>query len=823
MRVWLRTTRQPGTVVAVLAALVACGTPMPPPHPPPRAALAEPDEPLLSRVHQLTFAGRRSGEGYFSRDGGMLIFQSERQAENPFYQIYLMNLAQGDVRRLSPGVGKATCAWIHPSGGQVLFASTHLDPEARSKQLRELEERASGRERRYAWDFDERFDLFAMDLEGEPLRLTTARGYDAEASWSPDGRSIVFASNRHAYTAELSPAERERFEVDRSTFVDLYSMDARGGSVRRLTDSPGYDGGPFFSPDGGRIVWRRFNEAGDRAEIFSMRSDGSDVHQLTRLGAMSWAPFYHPSGDYIVFSANLQGLGNFELYAVDVEGRSTPVRVTASDGFDSLPAFAPDGRTLAWTSQRGGGRRSQLFLADWDDALARRRLGLPAQRESVVLPLLVLPERTSPEIEANDLRAHVRALSSEAADGRLTGSAGERIATSYVARAFRRVGLEPAGDDGTYFQEFTFTAGVSLGDDNQLTFEGARKDSSAFVVDRDWRPLAFSKVGQIETSEVVFAGYGIVAPAGEEGAGIDAYAEIDVKDRWVLVFRYAPTGISAAGRRHLRRYTSLRYKAMLARERGARGILVVSGPSSKVRRELVPLAFDASLSGSSVAALSITDALAERLLRGSGRKLAALQATLDAGGDFAAFSLPGVRLAATIALRQLRSRGRNVIGRLSAGGENDAAASVVIGAHVDHLGRGKVSGSLAREEEEHRIHYGADDNASGVAALIEMAEHLVHRQAHGRLEMKRDLLFAAWSGEELGLLGSSHFSRERIATQARPNPHSLSEGLVEAEKAGVEREIAAYLNLDMVGRLEDQLLLFGVGSSSIWPSEIERR
>ncbi|HEM46480.1 MAG TPA: peptidase M28, partial [Alphaproteobacteria bacterium] len=336
--------------------------------------------PLLSDVHQLTFAGRRSGEGYFSRDGHMLVFQSEREPGNPFFQIYALDLRNGQLTRLSTGRGKATCAFVHPGGGQAIFASTHLDPEAVAKQEAEIAAREEGRQRRYAWDYDPHYDIFSVPLrgprDGAPRRLTEAFGYDAEASYSPDGRLIVFASNRHAF-APGSGVDRERLERDPGYFIDLYVMDAHGREVRRLTTSPGYDGGPFFSPDGTRIVWRRFSEDGALAEIHTMRVDGSDEQAITDMGVMSWAPFYHPSGDYVIFTTNQHGFDDFELYVVDALGRHAPVRVTETPGFDGLPVFSPDGSELVWTSNRTADGTSQLFRARFDDGEARRRLGLP--------------------------------------------------------------------------------------------------------------------------------------------------------------------------------------------------------------------------------------------------------------------------------------------------------------------------------------------------------------------------------------------------------------------------------------------------------------
>ena len=161
---------------------------------------------LLSGTRQLIFEGRRSGEGCFDRQGAKLVFQSEREPGNPFFQSYLMDLSTGDTHRVSPGFGKTTCAWIHPDDGSVLFASTHADPDARLKQQEELDFRESGETCRYSWDYDEFYDIYTSDLEGSRFNnLTRTRGYDAEGSFSPDGTSIVFSSNRHAYEAELSP------------------------------------------------------------------------------------------------------------------------------------------------------------------------------------------------------------------------------------------------------------------------------------------------------------------------------------------------------------------------------------------------------------------------------------------------------------------------------------------------------------------------------------------------------------------------------------------------------------------------------------------
>ncbi|MEI7702350.1 MAG: peptidase M28, partial [Planctomycetia bacterium] len=173
------------------------------------------EERLLTRIRQLTFEGRRAGESYFSADGRRMIFQSEREPGNPFFQIYLMDLETGDTERISPGKGKTTCAWIHPDGTRMLFASTQDDPDAEKEQREELELRASGKERRYAWDYDAFYDIYEYQPDTKTYRaLTNEKGYDAEGSWSPDGSLIAFASNRSAYQEQLSPEQQKAFDLD---------------------------------------------------------------------------------------------------------------------------------------------------------------------------------------------------------------------------------------------------------------------------------------------------------------------------------------------------------------------------------------------------------------------------------------------------------------------------------------------------------------------------------------------------------------------------------------------------------------------------------
>jgi Tol biopolymer transport system component len=328
-------------------------------------ALQERD--FLTRVRRLTVDGRRSGEGYFSPDGKRLVFQSERDPENPFYQIFTMDLTNGDVKRISPGIGKTTCSFFRPGTSEIMFASTHLDPKSKQYEEEELAFRASGKQRRYSWDYDPEMDIFAYDEKtGAMKRLTTAKGYDAEGAYSPDGQWIVFTSMRDAYNRALTDEEKADLERDPSLFAEIYIMKADGSGQTRLTTEWGYDGGPFFTHDGSRIVWRHFDDTGVLADIWTMKLDGSDKKQITDFGSMSWSPYPHPSGDYFIFSSNKFGFENFELFIVDTAGEKEPVRVTYTDGFDSLPVFSPDGTQLSWTSTRSGGGEGQIFMGQWN-------------------------------------------------------------------------------------------------------------------------------------------------------------------------------------------------------------------------------------------------------------------------------------------------------------------------------------------------------------------------------------------------------------------------------------------------------------------------
>ncbi len=367
------------TAVSVCAAAVLLWSAVPEA----RQTLSE-ERSFLSRVRRLTVDGKRAGEGYWSPDGKKLVFQSERDPANPFYQIFVLDFATGETKRISPGVGKTTCAFFRPGSSEIMFGSTHLDPKSQQYQKEELDFRASGKQRRYAWDYDAEMDIFAYDEKtGGMKQLTTAKGYDAEGGYSPDGQWIVFSSMRDAYNRTLSAAEQKQLELDASYFAEVYIMKADGSEQKRLTDWAGYDGGTFFTKDG-RIVWRHFEENGLVANVWTMKPDGTDRKQITDFGAMSWAPYEHPSGEYFLFASNKLGFENFEVFMVDKDGAKEPVRITYTDGFDGLPVPSPDGTQIAFTSARGGGVGSagQIYLAQWNHQAAMAALTAAPPRKA---------------------------------------------------------------------------------------------------------------------------------------------------------------------------------------------------------------------------------------------------------------------------------------------------------------------------------------------------------------------------------------------------------------------------------------------------------
>lgn len=321
---------------------------------------------FLTNVRPVTSGAEyiRAGEGYFSPDGRQIVFQAVPK-DYPFYQIFarplVMDPNTGRARQISTGRGRTTCSYFSPDGRRILFASSHMDPNLSQtedeERKKQADDAATGRRRRYEWIFDEHMDLFDVDAMGGPLhRLTDTPGYDAEGSYSPDGSQIVFCSTRDG-----DP--------------DLYIMSSDGTNLRQLTNTPGYDGGPFFSPDGQWVVYRSDRKKADFLQIHAVRSDGSIDVELTNNVGVNWAPYWHPTRPYIIWTgadhSDPQARPNYDLWMLKyelVDGKlrpGSPERVTDHPTADVLPVFSPDGRHLMWTSNRTADGSSQLWFADF--------------------------------------------------------------------------------------------------------------------------------------------------------------------------------------------------------------------------------------------------------------------------------------------------------------------------------------------------------------------------------------------------------------------------------------------------------------------------
>ena len=456
-------------------------------------------------------------------------------------------------------------------------------------------------------------------------------------------------------------------------------------------------------------------------------------------------------------------------------------------------------------------------------------------RTALLLLLVSLAAAGSPAAqEPASPRAIVEYLADDELEGRLTGSPGIRKAAEYIIEQLEAIGAEPLPGVGGFRQAFSYTAGVTdTGSALQIESTGSTRvpgglETTSIAVastgtvssNEDPAPvppappapppggaglaapaapavpdtlsiraLSFSDTGRAE-GQFVFAGYGLSVPETDDFS-YDSYATLDVADKIVVVFRYFPEDTEGELRATLARYAGLRYKALAARERGAAGLVVVTGPRSPNAGALVPLTFDTAVSDSGIVAVTVNGKLGAAIIESAGESIEAVQASLDtANPHVTGFDLP-LEGSLDVRLEKREATGHNVIGYLPpTGGAALDKPYVLLGAHYDHLGRGRGGDSLARGDEAGQIHNGADDNASGVAAVLAAGARLA------AAERGRGVILAFWSGEELGLLGSADF-----VAQA-PVPMD---------------EVAAYLNFDMVGRLEDDPLnLQAVGSSSIW-------
>lgn len=740
-------------------------TPLPP-------VAANPDERHLVDLRQLTVSGENA-EAYWAPNGRELILQSRTTAEDTCDRIYRMPL--GSVLDVAPGAtatlpmmtpvssgkGATTCSYFMPGAQRVVYASTHLGGDACPPKP----DHSQG----YVWALYDSYDIFQADADGQNVtRLTDTPGYDAEATVCPVDGSIIFTSVRDGD-------------------IELYRMDADGKNVKRLTHTIGYDGGAFFNADCTKILWRASRpkpgpEQDDfqrllrqspplvrpsKLELYIANADGSDAQQITWLNAASFAPFWHPSQKRVLFSTNYGDPKGreFDIWAINLDGSGLE-RITYAPGFDGFPMFSPDGSTLAFSSNRAtapGQHDTNVFIATWRDEVSERRII---------------------ETGADRIMKDVAWLADPARDGRGVGLSGLDAAGAYLEERFTALGLSPAGDGASFRQPFDVVTSLTQGATTALQLGGKAVAKDDFVV------LGYSPRKARVSAQLAFADWGIVA----KDAGRDDYAKRDVKGKVVVVRRFVPDEAAFEAPEAQRRLGDLRQKAFWARERGAVGLIVVDDPTP-------PAKADADWKAPAEASLP---RLQPEGYADAGLPVVVLKRAV--GQPLIASLLKKAKVSAnvTVELTPVASQAFNVVGRLVAEPKDGAKLPgvIVIGAHYDHLGHGGRN-SLAPDADA--PHLGADDNASGVATLLEAARTLSEKKG----ELRRDVVFVAFSGEELGVLGSAHFV------------HAWNAKSGQAASADV-KGIFAMLNMDMVGRMrDDRLQVFGAESAAEWPTLVQ--
>ncbi len=701
--------------------------------------LAAPGEIHFKNVRQLTFGGDNA-EAYWAFGGDKLILQTNK---SPYKcdQIEVLTLADGTSKLVSTGKGRTTCSYFLKGDQEIVYASTHEDSPACPTPP----DMSKG----YLWGLFE-FDIYRANKDGSNLRNITPNtpGYDAEATVCATDGSVIFTSTR-------------------SGDLELWRMDADGKNLKQLTNQPGYDGGAFFSNDCTKIVWRSSRPQGKdleeykallaqklvkptRMDLYVANADGSDARQITYLPGASFAPFFYPDGKRVLFSSNHTNprSAEFDIFAVNIDGTNLE-QITFSGGFDGFPVFSPDGKTLAFSSNRrdvvdgkyrvsgtpAGEKDTNVFLADWVDAP---------------------PATASAETASADrIASMIGYLADDKRDGRGVGTKGLEDTMVTLEKQLSELGVEP-GIGGAWRQPFEVTTEVKRGDKTALTIDGKVIDAA------DFAPMAASASAAV-SGDIVAVGYGLV----DEASKLDDYKGKNVKGKIALAYRFTPAD-AKLDPTTAARLADLRHKAFTAKQKGAKALLVVDAGDPKQEEAQLPK-LAAAESESQIPIVVIT------------RKVAA---GLDKGKH-------PVKL--TVALEPVRTKTANLVGVIRAGAAVKQPGVLVIGAHMDHLGMG---GPHALDPQVNDVHNGADDNASGVAVLMEVTRTLAANKA----TLARDVYIVAFSAEEMGDLGSFHYTKN----------------------LPTKDPIVAMLNLDMVGRMRmSQLHVNGGDSAKEWKEIVQ--
>jgi Tol biopolymer transport system component len=325
------------------------------------------DESHFRNIRQLTFGGDNA-EAYFSFDSKWIIFQRTNPKEGiNCDQMFVGKIPkpgkQFTYKMVGNGKGRTTCGAFMKDGKHIVYASTHLGADT-CPPVPDRKKYGN----RYIWPLYDSYDIFMADLNGKIVKqLTTAKGYDAEATISPDGEQMIYTSNKDGD-------------------IELYIMNLKTGAEKRITNTLGYDGGAWFSPDGTKLIWRASRPkteteikeykdllaenlvAPTNMEVFISNADGSNVRQVTSFGQANWAPSYFPDSKRIIFASNQEYKRGFpfNLYSINEDG-SNLQKISHEKIFDAFPMFSPDGKKIIFCSNRnnGGTRDTNIFIADW--------------------------------------------------------------------------------------------------------------------------------------------------------------------------------------------------------------------------------------------------------------------------------------------------------------------------------------------------------------------------------------------------------------------------------------------------------------------------
>jgi Tol biopolymer transport system component len=748
-----RAARMGVTLPVLLLALGACSASTPPSTSPAEGGsaqgLRDPGETHFSELRQLTDGGENA-EAYWSSAGNELIFQAH--AGEGCDQIYTMGVDRPlpEPRLVSTGKGATTCAYFLPGDQQIIYSSTHLGGD----ECPPKPDHSKG----YVWPLYSSYDIFKANADGTGVQQLTAQpGYDAEATVCRTDGSIIFTSSRDGD-------------------LELYRMDSGGQNVVRLTNTPGYDGGAFFNADCSKIVWRASRPVGKaledyqqllaaglvrptQLELYVANADGTDARQVTYLNAAAFAPYFTPDGNRVLFSSNTGDASGreFDIWAVNIDGTQLE-RITKTPGFDGFPMFSPDGKYLAFSSNRAsrpGTFDTNVFVTEW-------------------VPGSIQPEK---ETAADRVVRDITWLADPARDGRGVGTPGLLASGEYIESRFKELGLVPAGASGSYRQELEVVTRVKSGASTALEVAGA-----ALPVDQ-FQPLGFSGQGTF-SGRLVLAGYGVNEPS----LGRTDYEGLPVKGNIAVVRRFVPESEKFQDTKTKRIHGDLRQKAWVARERGATALIVVDNPERpkgapadwKVPDEAPFPALEREGYGDAGIPVVVV-------------KRAAFQSTL---AQLEKRQTINAKISVELALE--RQSVFNVLARLPAQvpAEQRLPGTIVVGAHYDHLGHG---GSYSLAPDDHSAHVGADDNASGVSLVLEVARSLSQSK-----NTRRDVVFATFTAEEMGVLGSSH--------------------LVKNPPPGLEAQnVYAMFNYDMVGRMtKNSLSVLGAESAEEWTSLVPK-